>query len=344
MKIQENIRRAASYVLFAGIALGASGALFNEAAAQTLRLSTLAQPDSDGARAANRFAELVSERSDGQLTVRVFPASQLGDWTEVYEQVADGAIDMAMQPLSTASDRSLAITWFPFSFIDYDTARDSLAPGGPVFTIVETALDKQGLTPLGVFGKGMGGVVFATDEEIVDPGNVNMERNLRVRVWPGGTTHRVMLDTWGFQTTTLPWAELYTGLQTGVADGAIGGTPEMALENFADIAKTWVQYNNHFEMDWIFINSDRHAGLSAEHQQILRDAAVEIANQRFVDVAAADQAAMNRMREMGVTVVEFDTATLQSIADRVRSDVWPQIEDEIGAEAMATLRAALGLD
>jgi TRAP-type C4-dicarboxylate transport system substrate-binding protein len=344
MKIQEKIRRAASYVLFAGIALGASGAPFNEAAAQTLRLSTLAQPDSDGARAANRFAELVSQRSGGKLTVRVFPASQLGDWTEVYEQVADGAIDMAMQPLSTASDRSLAITWFPFSFIDYDTARDSLAPGGPVFTIVETALGKQGLTPLGVFGKGMGGVVFATDKEIADPGNVNMERNLRVRVWPGGTTHRVMLDTWGFQTTTLPWAELYTGLQTGVADGAIGGTPEMALENFADIAKTWVQYNDHFEMDWIFINSNRLAGLSAEHQQILSDAAVEIANQRFVDVAAADQAAMNRMREMGVTVVEFDTATLQSIADRVRSDIWPQIEDEIGAEAMATLRTALGLD
>lgn len=344
MTIQKKIMNAARYALVAGIALGASGAVFGEAAAETLRLSTLAQPDSDGARAANHFAELVSERSGGELTIRVFPASQLGDWTEVYEQVADGAIDMAMQPLSTASDRSLAITWFPFSFIDYDTARDSLRPGGPVFSIVETALDRQGLTPFGVFGKGMGGVVFATDQEIADPGNVDMERNLRVRVWPGGTTHRVMLDTWGFQTTSLPWAELYTGLQTGVADGAIGGTPEMTLENFADIAKTWVQYNDHFEMDWIFINSDRLERLSAEHQQILRDAAVEVANQRFVDVAAADQAAMDRMREMGINVIEFDTDTLQSIADRVRADVWPLIEDEIGAEAMATLRGALGLD
>lgn len=344
MTIREKIRCATRYMLVAGIALGASGAMFGEVMAQTLRLSTLAQPDSDGARAADRFAELVSERTGGALTIRVFPASQLGDWTEVYEQVADGAIDMAMQPLSTASDPSLAITWFPFSFIDYDTARDSLAPGGPVFTIVETALDKQGLTPLGVFGQGMGGIVFATDKDIVDPGNVAMERDLRVRVWPGGTTHRVMLDTWGFQTTSLPWAELYSGLQTGVADGAIGGTAQMALENFGDIAKTWVQYNDHFEMDWIFVNSDRLAGLSPEHQQILRDTAVEIANQRFVDVAAADQAAMNRMREMGVTVVEFDTDTLQSIADRVRTDVWPQIENEIGAEAMATLRTALKLD
>lgn len=344
MTIQEKIRNATSYVLVAGIALGASGAMSGEVRAETLRLSTLAQPDSDGARAANRFAELVSERSGGALTIRVFPASQLGDWTEVYEQVAGGAIDMAMQPLSTASDTSLAITWFPFSFIDYDTARDSLAPGGPVFTIVETALDKQGLTPLGVFGQGMGGIVFATDEEIVDPGNVAMARDLRVRVWPGGTTHRVMLDTWGFQTTSLPWAELYSGLQTGVADGAIGGTAQMALENFGDITRTWVQYNDHFEMDWIFVNSDRLASLSPEHQQILRDTAVEIANQRFVNVAAADQAAMNRMREMGVNVVEFDTDTLQSIADRVRADVWPQIEDEIGAEAMATLRTALGLD
>lgn len=344
MLMQTYLSKTLRCALIAGLAVGASAGVRGEAIAETLRLSTLAQPDSDGARAANRFAELVSERSGGDLTVRVFPASQLGDWTEVYEQVADGAIDMAMQPLSTASDRSLAITWFPFSFIDYDTARESLSPGGPVFTIVEAALDKQGLTPLGVFGKGMGGVVFTTNEEIADPANVELDRNLRVRVWPGGTTHRVMLETWGFQTTSLPWAELYTGLQTGIADGAIGGTAEMTLENFSDIAKTWVQYNNHFEMDWIFINSDRFAGLSAEHQQIVRDAAEEIAAQRFVDVAAADQSAMGRMREMGIGVVEFDKDTLQSIADRVRADVWPLIQDEIGSEAMATLTAALGLN
>jgi len=344
MKIHRSMRKTVSCLLAAGLAFATLGALSAQATAATLRLSTLAQPDSDGARAANRFAELVAERSGGSLTVRVFPASQLGDWTEVFEQVADGAIDMAMQPLSTATDRSLAITWFPFSFIDYDTARESLSPGGAVFTIVETALRRQGLAPLGMFGKGMGGVVYSTAQEIIDPGNLDLERNLRVRVWPGGTTHRVMLENWGFQTVSLPWAELYTGLQTGIADGAIGGTPEMALENFSDIAKTWVQYNNHFEMDWIFINADRLASLSEEHQRILRETAVEIADQRFVDVAAADQDAMNRLRALGVTVIEFDTQTLQAIADRVRAEVWPQIEGEIGAEAMATLRAALGLN
>jgi TRAP-type C4-dicarboxylate transport system substrate-binding protein len=344
MKIHMSMRRAVSCMLAAGLVFATLGALSAQATAATLRLSTLAQPDSDGARAANRFAEMVAERSGGSLTVRVFPASQLGDWTEVFEQVADGAIDMAMQPLSTASDRSLAITWFPFSFIDYDTARESLSPGGAVFTIVETALKRQGLAPLGMFGKGMGGVVYSTSQEIVDPANLDLERSLRVRVWPGGTTHRIMLENWGYQTVSLPWAELYTGLQTGIADGAIGGTPEMALENFSDIAKTWVQYNNHFEMDWIFINADRLSGLSEDHQRILRETAVAIADQRFIDVAAADQAAMNRLRALGVTVIEFDTETLQAIADRVRAEVWPQIEGEIGTEAMATLRAALGLN
>jgi len=344
MKIQSSLRRAASVLLAAALATTALGVLSAQATATTLRLSTLAQPDSDGARAANRFAELIAERSGGAINVRVFPASQLGDWTEVFEQVSEGAIDMAMQPLSTAADRSLAITWFPFSFIDYDTARESLSPGGAVFTIVETALQRQGLTPLGMFGKGMGGVVYSTAQEIVDPGNVDLDRNLRVRVWPGGTTHRVMLENWGYQTVSLPWAELYTGLQTGIADGAIGGTPEMALENFSDIAKTWVQYNNHFEMDWIFINADRLASLPEDHQRILRETAVEIADQRFIDVAAADQDAMDRMRALGVTVIEFDTPTLQAIADRVRAEVWPQIEGEIGTEAMATLRAALGLN
>ncbi|WP_417275629.1 hypothetical protein [Celeribacter halophilus] len=93
------------------------------ASAETLRLSTLKQPGSDGAIAAQHFADLVSEKTDGELTVKVYPGSQLGDWTEVYEQVIEGAVDIAMQPLATSSDKRLAITWFPYAYSDYDTAR-----------------------------------------------------------------------------------------------------------------------------------------------------------------------------------------------------------------------------
>jgi TRAP-type C4-dicarboxylate transport system substrate-binding protein len=312
------------------------------ASADTLRMSTLKQPGSEGALAAQRFADLISEKTGGELTIRLYPASQLGDWTEVYEQVIEGAVDIAMQPLATSSDKRLAITWFPYAFTDYDSARVALSPGGSVFEIIDEVIGGQGLTPLAVYGAGMGGAGFPTEVEA--PDDFNASHDLKVRVWPGGTTHKVLLENLGYNTAAVPFAELYTAMQTGVVDGQIGVTATITLENFADITKTWIQYNDHFESDFIFVNSDRFDSLSPEFQQAMREAAEQVADEQFTAVEAADEAALQTMRDMGVTVVTFEKAQLQALGDRVREQVWPEIKDELGDETYGKLRAALQLD
>lgn len=333
-------KKTALYTLCSAAAL--SVGLMSMASADTLRLSTLKQPGSDGAAAAARFAELVSDKTGGELTVKVYPGSQLGDWTEVYEQVIEGAVDLAMQPLATSSDKRLAITWFPYAFTDYDSARVALAPGGSVFEIVSEVIGEQGLTPLAVYGAGMGGAGFP--KEVNDPYDLDAKHDLKVRVWPGGTTHKVLLENLGYNTAAVPFSELYTAMQTGVVDGQIGVTATITLENFADITKTWVQYNDHFESDFIFMNSDSFAALSPEFQTAVREAAETISQEQFTAVEAADEASLQKMRDMGVTVVTYDKEQLQAIGDRVRAEVWPEIKGELGDETYAALRAAVGLE
>jgi TRAP-type C4-dicarboxylate transport system substrate-binding protein len=313
--------------------------LVSFASAETLRLSTLKQPGSDGAAAAQHFADLVSEKTNGELTVKVYPGSQLGDWTEVYEQVIEGAVDIAMQPLATSSDKRLAITWFPYAFTDYDSAKTALSPGGSVFEIVKEVIGEQNLTPLAVYGAGMGGAGFPT--EVTDPTDFDAKHDLKVRVWPGGTTHKVLLENLGYNTASVPFAELYTAMQTGVVDGQIGVTATITLENFADVTKTWIQYNDHFESDFIFMNSDRFADLSPEFQDAVRQAAEQVADEQFTAVQAADEASLQTMRDQGVTVVTFDDAQLQALGDRVRDQVWPDIKDELGDETYQALRSAV---
>ena len=325
------------------LALVAAGLLFGASAhAETLRLSTLAKPDSDGGIAAAKFAEEVGKRTNGELEVKVYPASQLGDWTEVHEQVMQGAVDMAMQPLSTSFDSRLAITWFPYTMTTYESAEAAMTSGGYIHQIVDDIIAGQNLTLLGVFGEGMGGAGFT--KAIDDPVNPDVKRNIKIRVWPGGTTHQALMERLGYNTATVPWAELYTGMQTGVVDGQIGGTPEMALENFKDITDTWIQYNDHFEAAWFFINRERYESLSEEHQKVLLDVAQEITRDRFEQVREADAKFLQVLRDAGVNVVTFDDATLEKLAAVARADVWPDIQGEIGEETMAKLRSALGLN
>src|SRR5919106_3432035 len=209
------------------------------AAAETLTLSTLAERGSEAHQAAERLAERVAEATDQRIQIQVRPASELGDWPEVHEGVVYGAVDLALQPLSTQFDGRLAIAWFPYTVQDYASAREAFAEGGYIFEAVEAILESGAVEILAPYAIGMGGAGFTS--AVPQPRNPDAEQEMRIRVWPGGTTHRELMQRFGFSVATLPWAELEGALRTGLVDGVIGGTPGLATGPFKDLLTMWVQ-------------------------------------------------------------------------------------------------------
>src|SRR3546814_15314367 len=99
---------------------------------------------------------------------------------------------------------------------------------------------------------------------------------MKLRIWPGGETHRVLMERFGFSTAPLPWAELYTGMQTGIVDGVIGGTAENQYESFKDVTKLWIQYNAHFAPFYLIARKTTFGSLPAQDQTTNPDAAQEM--------------------------------------------------------------------
>ncbi|KJS78436.1 MAG: hypothetical protein JL55_14665 [Pseudomonas sp. BICA1-14] len=331
------------FALGAAAAVLALGAMPSAFAAETsLRLTHLFRVESDAGQAAQAFADEVKARSGGRIEITVYPASQLGDWTETHGLLMQGAIDIGLQPLATNFDRSLAIAWFPYIAPTYEEAKVAYSRGGFASDIADELMQKQGLRLLGVFGDGMGGAGFT--KEVSNPATPGEDKNLRIRVWPGGTTHRVLMEKMGYQVATVPWAELYTGMQTGVVDGQIGGSPEMTLTNFKDITKTWVQYNDHLELAWFVMNAQRMQSLPEADQRLLVDVAQEISTKRFDEVQAADERQLQALEAAGAKVVRLTPEELQQMAAFTREHVWPEIAGELGDEVMGKLRKGLQLD
>jgi TRAP-type C4-dicarboxylate transport system substrate-binding protein len=331
------LKKALKPLLAAAILTAFAGSV----SATTLRLSTLDKPGSDGEIAAQELAKRVAQRTDNRVEIKVYPASQLGDWVEVHNQVAGGAVDIAMQPLATTSDPRLAIGWFPYMFPTYEAVEKATTRGGFIDEVVSEIAAEQGIKILGMFGVGMGGAGFAKDIE--DPANPDIKRSLKVRVWPGGTTHRYMMERFGFSVSTVPWAELFTAMQTGVIDGQIGGTAEMTYDNLKEVTKTWVQYNDHFESNWIFMNQDSFNALDPKDQKVLEEVAQEITKERFDQLKIRDAEHLKRLQDFGVKVVTFSDAELENFAKVVRTDVWPKISDELGDDIYARLKKAVGI-
>lgn len=311
------------------------------AAAETeLILSTLAQGDSHAHQAVQLFAEKVAQATNGRIEIKVYPASQLGDWPEVHEEVVLGSVHLALQPLSTKFEERLAINWFPYTVRDYASARAAFSEGGYIFEAVEAMLQGGEVKILAPYAVGMGGAGFT--RVVPEPRNPDAQHGIRVRVWPGGTTHLQLMKRFGFSVATFPWAELDGALRTGLVDGVIGGTPQLAAENFKDLLKMWVQYDDHFEIWWLVMNRALFSSLPAADQEALLAAASDIAPQSFDAAERADQDGLERLREAGVDVILLSEAEVAAFTRVAREDVWPQIADEIGPKAMDQLNARLG--
>lgn len=313
------------------LALGVS-AFAASAADTTLRLSHLSPPGSDMDVWANDFASRVAEATDGRIAVRIFPASQLGDWEEVYELLAQGSVDMAIQSVSTKFDSRLALTWFPYTATDYDSAKEAWNTGGFLFNIANDLVAPQGIELMAPYAFGLGGV--AVGKPVADPKNPDADHSdLKIRVWPSGVgTHKPLLERLGYSTTTMPWAELYTGVQTGVIDGMIGGVPENAVRDWNGVVDTWLQLNDHFEINWLLGSQFSLANLSEDDRATISGIAADMATERFDAVEAADNRYLQELRDAGVTVVTYSKEEMDAMAAAVRADAWPLMKPEIGDE------------
>lgn len=322
-------------------AVGLTG-LTASAAETTLRLSHLSPPGSDMDAWANELAARVNTATEGRVDIRIFPASQLGDWEEVYEQLSQGSVDLAIQSVSTKFDSRLALTWFPYTAVDYDSAKEAWNTGGFLFNIVNDLIEPQMIQAMAPYAFGLGGV--AVGKPVADAKNPDADHSdLKIRVWPSGVgTHKPLLERLGYSTTTMPWAELYTGVQTGVIDGMIGGVPENAVRDWNGVVDTWVQLNDHFEINWLLGSAMSMANLSDEDSAALSKVAAEMATERFNAVEAADNGYLQQLRDSGVTVVTYSKEEMEAMAAAVRADAWPLMKPEIGEELYALIQSHYG--
>ena len=92
------IKRTCTCIALIGAGLAASAATAAE-----LRLSVETPPGHLRNRAAEHWAELIAEKTEGSVTVSIFPAAQLYKSADAVRALASGALDMSIQANPTLS-------------------------------------------------------------------------------------------------------------------------------------------------------------------------------------------------------------------------------------------------
>jgi len=312
---------------FLTTAAAALMALGSYADAQELKMSHVRPQDATIDVELRAFASALSDATGGDVTVRMFPASALGDYTTVQERISVGAIDMATQPAATAADRRMQISSFPYLAGNWEQARAVYGPGGVVRETMAGLYAEQGITMLAAYPVYFGGIALNVDNP--NAGSVD-PNGIKVRV-PGIKSFQLTGEALGYIPSPIPFSEAFTAVQTGVVDGVIGSGAEGYYASFRDVTKTYIPANTHFEVWYMIISDESLAGLSDEDQAALREQAAAFEATRW-EVAEADQA-RNEQRlvdELGATVVSLSADELAAMAAKARGDVWPAVLEDVG--------------
>jgi TRAP-type C4-dicarboxylate transport system substrate-binding protein len=313
-----------------GTAAAALMAIASVATAADLKMSHVRPQDATIDVELRAFAAKVAEATGGDVTIEIFPASALGDYTTVQERISVGAIDMATQPAATAADRRMQISSFPYLANSWEDARRIYGPDGAVRDVMAELYAAQDITMLAAYPVYFGGISLNT--EPVNPGDPSQSNGIKVRV-PGIKSFQLTGEALGYIPSPIPFSEAFTAIQTGVVDGVIGSGAEGYYASFRDVTKAYIPANTHFEVWYMIISNESLAGLDAEDQDALKAAAAAFEAERWT-VAEADQGKWEQRLadELGTNVVALTDDELAAMAAKVREQVWPVVLEDVGAD------------
>ncbi len=280
------------------------------------------------------IAERVEEESDGRIVIRVYPANQLGDYTSVHEEIMRGTIEMALISTPETHDSRILIGYLPYIAEDYDMVRELFVPDEFLYNTYKEIHDGLDTEFLGFWAEGLG--VLGTTEEPQNIADPTADKDILLRVPPVESV-RLSVEAQGYRGTEIAYADLYSALETGVADGWTGGSEILNYTGFVDVIDYVIPINNFFEVTYFLANQDFWNELSPEDQEIIRSAVEEKSEMSLELVEEINMEYRQKLIEAGVEVIELSDEEISQIADYVREETWPQLADDIGEDLIDEL-------
>jgi TRAP-type transport system periplasmic protein len=216
------------------------------------------------------FKSLVEAGTNGGIQVQSFPNGQLGKGNEVLTQVKTGVIQTGIFTVG-----EFASIYPMIGVLDVPFAFPNISVTYPVFDgpfgakLAEDIEKKTGLKVLG-FGDSGGFYQFTNSKRpIKTPEDM---KGLKIRT-QALDTHKAIVSALGGQPVIIPWAEVYTALQTGVADGQMNPVPIISFAKLNEVQK-YLTLSGHLFTPYVWtMNKDFWNSLSPAEKNVVTYAA-----------------------------------------------------------------------
>jgi tripartite ATP-independent transporter DctP family solute receptor len=306
------------------------------------RLSTVLGPAFSWGKAGERWSELVKQKTDGRISIKLYPGTSLvgGDQTREFSAIRQGVIDLAIGSSINWSPQVKQLNLFSLPFLTPDEKSLDALIKGEVGKTLFAVLDKQGVVPL-AYGENGFRELSNSRQPIKTPADL---KGMKIRV----VGSPIFLDSFaalGANPTQMSWADAQPALATKAVDGQ-----ENPLSVF-NAAKLHTLGQNHLTL-WgymtdplIFVvNKQIWASWSEVDRKAVREAAEQAASENLIaarkGISPGDDALLQAIEKNGVTITRLTAEQRKAFKDITRPvfDKWAAI---VGTDLVKKAEAAI---
>lgn len=222
-----------------------------------------------------QFKNLVETRTEGNVEVSIFGSGQLGSEVEIGSQLQAGGLTVQSALLTSGAMSSFyqdyQVITTPFLFDNWRQAW-AFFDGEWFAEFMKGAIESANMRHLGTFDDGGGFVAFTNNERLIKTVEDLEGLNIRVEENPA---HVATMRALGASATPLPWGEVLTALQTGLADGQFNAPVLNTTFNFDEVTDyTTLTGHVYNSAPWM-VSEEWYQSLPEEYQRIIVHAARE---------------------------------------------------------------------
>jgi TRAP-type C4-dicarboxylate transport system substrate-binding protein len=193
---------------------------------------------------------------------------------------------------------------------------------------------RLGVKFLGFNVEGMIGI--GSTKPVREPLDPTVNKGVLTRV-PFMDVYKTGVEAMGYKTISLPYADIFQAMQTGVCDAVSSIPPALAYTVLKDAMKYWYQTNYSLENESYLMSQKTWSKLKPADQKIIFDAVTKVAA-KSIDQAKKDDARyMDLMRKKGIKVYTYTDKELAPIQAAI-SKSWVKLEANMGKDLMDEFR------
>lgn len=293
-----------------------------------LKLAHIMPIDHPNGMGAEEFARLVKEKTDGHVTVSVFPASQLGNEKEIFDAVEIGSIDFAIIGFGEPAKKYQDIGILDAPYIADD--REHLVRilnSDAVYSMFDEMEEHMGARGIGAFYYGAR-YLTTKDKPVSGPEDM---KGLNIRV-PDQKLYIDTLTAMGAVATPMAFSEVFLSLQQGVIDGQENPLATIAANKFDQVQHYLIKTEHIMGANALYASTKTLESMPEAYRTAVTEAAREAS--AWIDDKAfeAEDTYIRQLEDNGMEIIDdVDKEAFREMTAFIYDDFDQELVDKIRA-------------